>query len=243
MIEPNRAAILSFIQPLPIRRVPGIGKVMGRMLQGLGIIRCGQLEEAKEILFQLFPPATCKWFASIWLGTISSTKRGRVKKSVSRERTFHEFFTAKELHEQCCELCGSVSSELLRLQMATKLVMVRMKNRDFEIFTASTALERGVHTKEELVQVASRMLDNLLATLPPPQGPLDVRMVGVCASSLAAITNVVAGATAVATATPSTTDTCATTATDDSTPFSNTPDDSLGSLGDTSDDIAFPENE
>ncbi|KNC72257.1 hypothetical protein SARC_15193, partial [Sphaeroforma arctica JP610] len=39
----TREAILAFLQPLPIRKISGIGKVSEQILNGLGITTCGEM--------------------------------------------------------------------------------------------------------------------------------------------------------------------------------------------------------
>ncbi|KAH3722834.1 DNA polymerase kappa [Pelomyxa schiedti] len=160
LMTANSADIILFMADLPIRKVPGIGKVMERMLQTLGITKCGQLALAREVIFQLFPGSVFLWFVQIWLGVVASkSQRGRVHRSISRERTLRDFLSLDELHDCCADLCSIIASELSRLQSqvskmnfnqdvtslqkALKLT-VKVKSQDFEVRNSSVALSQGI---------------------------------------------------------------------------------------------------
>eukprot|EP01105_Mastigella_eilhardi_P023852 TRINITY_DN6088_c0_g1_i2.p1 TRINITY_DN6088_c0_g1~~TRINITY_DN6088_c0_g1_i2.p1 ORF type:complete len:292 (-),score=64.64 TRINITY_DN6088_c0_g1_i2:28-903(-) len=178
MLQPDRDTIVEFMSGLPLRKVPGVGKVMGRLLEELGVTGCGQLREAREALFQLFPAATCRWFASIWLGLVSSrTQRGRVRKSVSREHTLSG--DDNEPREACTTLCRGVADELAMLHMRCRALTVKVKTIDYEVLTVSAVLDPPVCSAEDLLRQALLLLDELAS-----RPGLVVRTVGVRVTDL-----------------------------------------------------------
>lgn len=49
-LEFDRAVITKFMRDLPVRKIPGFGRVTERCLEGLGVERCGQVYEYRATL-------------------------------------------------------------------------------------------------------------------------------------------------------------------------------------------------
>ncbi|XP_043563330.1 DNA polymerase kappa [Chiloscyllium plagiosum] len=67
-IPAERDAVMDFIKKLPIRKVPGIGKVTEKMLNALGITTCTQLYQQGALLSILFSESSSYHFLQISLG-------------------------------------------------------------------------------------------------------------------------------------------------------------------------------
>ncbi|NXP71536.1 POLK polymerase, partial [Ramphastos sulfuratus] len=112
-IVPERQAVLDFLKDLPIRKVPGIGKVTEKMLRALGIMTCSELYQQRALLSLLFSEASWHNFLEISLGLGSThLEKDGERKSMSTERTFSEINTAEDQYRLCQELCRDLAQEL-----------------------------------------------------------------------------------------------------------------------------------
>jgi DNA polymerase kappa len=70
-MEFERSAIIKFMRDLPVRKIPGFGRVTERCLEGLGIMTCGDIYERRAELLVMD-----HWFgfAGLWcVGSLYST--------------------------------------------------------------------------------------------------------------------------------------------------------------------------
>eukprot|EP00543_Licmophora_paradoxa_P016276 CAMPEP_0202473048 /NCGR_PEP_ID=MMETSP1360-20130828/89727_1 /ASSEMBLY_ACC=CAM_ASM_000848 /TAXON_ID=515479 /ORGANISM="Licmophora paradoxa, Strain CCMP2313" /LENGTH=143 /DNA_ID=CAMNT_0049099793 /DNA_START=95 /DNA_END=522 /DNA_ORIENTATION=+ len=91
--------VLTFLHPLPVRKIPGIGRVTEKMLHALHIRTVKDLYQERAVVRYLFKPATASFLLRASLGCSSEESKdddddpnndaediGR--KGISRERTF-----------------------------------------------------------------------------------------------------------------------------------------------------------
>ncbi|NXX42127.1 POLK polymerase, partial [Tricholaema leucomelas] len=177
-IVPERQAVLDFLKDLPIRKVPGIGKVTEKMLRALGIVTCSELYQQRALLSLLFSEASWHNFLEISLGLGSThLEKDGERKSMSTERTFSEINTAEDQYRLCRELCRDLAQELQKEGLKGKTVTLKLKNVNFEVKTrASTGLS-SVSTEEEIFAVAKELLATEIDSSAPH--PLRIRLMGV----------------------------------------------------------------
>ncbi|XP_068952348.1 DNA polymerase kappa isoform X3 [Petaurus breviceps papuanus] len=158
-IPPNREAIMDFIKDLPIRKVPGIGKVTEKMLKALGIITCSDLYQKRALLSLLFSETSWHSFLHISLGLGSTQlERDGERKSMSIERTFSEISKAEELYNLCQELCSDLAQDLQKEGLKGKTVTIKLKNVNFEVKTRASTVAAVVSTTEEIFAIAKELL-------------------------------------------------------------------------------------
>ncbi|KAJ8005727.1 hypothetical protein DPEC_G00120910 [Dallia pectoralis] len=106
-------AVMAFIQDLPVRKVPGIGKVTEKMLGALGVTNCAHLGQEMALLSLLFSETSWHHFLHISLGLGSShIQRDGERKSMSIERTFGEMSALEEQFSLCREMCQDLAQDL-----------------------------------------------------------------------------------------------------------------------------------
>ncbi|XP_061875433.1 DNA polymerase kappa isoform X2 [Colius striatus] len=177
-ISPERQAVLDFLQDLPIRKVPGIGKVTEKMLKALGIVTCSQLYQQRALLSLLFSEASWRNFLAISLGLGSThLEKDGERKSMSTERTFNEINTAEDQYSLCRELCRDLAQELQKHGLKGKTVTLKLKNVNFEVKTRASTVLSSVSTEEEIFTVAKDLLGTEIDSLAPY--PLRIRLMGV----------------------------------------------------------------
>ncbi|XP_062455821.1 DNA polymerase kappa isoform X2 [Rhea pennata] len=177
-IAPDRQAVLDFVKDLPIRKVPGIGKVTEKMLKALGIVTCSELYQQRALLSLLFSEASWHNFLDISLGLGSThLEKDGERKSMSTERTFSEINTAEDQYSLCQELCRDLAQELQKEGLKGKTVTLKLKNVNFEVKTRASTVPSSVSTEEEIYAVAKDLLGTEIDAVSPH--PLRIRLMGV----------------------------------------------------------------
>lgn len=177
-IPADSCAVKDFIKNLPIRKVPGIGKVTEKMLNALGITTCVGLCQQGAMLSLLFTESAWYHFLHISLG-LSEThlERDGDRKSMSTERTFSEISKASEQYGLCRELCHDLEEDLQKEGLKGKTVTLKLKNINFEVKTRACTVPATVSKEEEIYAVASELLKTEIDGLHPQ--PLRLRLMGV----------------------------------------------------------------
>ncbi|XP_031465169.1 DNA polymerase kappa isoform X4 [Phasianus colchicus] len=177
-ISPERQAVLDFIKDLPIRKVPGIGKVTEKMLKALGIVTCSELYQQRALLSLLFSEASWRSFLDISLGLGSThLEKDGERKSMSTERTFSEINTAEDQYSLCRELCRELAQDLQKEGLKGKTVTLKLKNVNFEVKTRASTVLSSVSAEDEIFAVAKMLLGTEIDSVAPH--PLRIRLMGV----------------------------------------------------------------
>ncbi|XP_041270494.1 DNA polymerase kappa isoform X1 [Onychostruthus taczanowskii] len=177
-ISPERLAVLDFLKDLPIRKVPGIGKVTEKMLKALGIVTCSELYQQRALLSLLFSEVSWRHFLDISLGLGSThLEKDGERKSMSTERTFSEINTAEDQYSLCRELCRDLAQDLQKEGLKGKTVTLKLKNVNFEVKTRASTVLSSVSTEEEIFTVAKDLLGTEIGSVAPH--PLRIRLMGV----------------------------------------------------------------
>ncbi|XP_039585954.1 DNA polymerase kappa [Passer montanus] len=177
-ISPERLAVLDFLKDLPIRKVPGIGKVTEKMLKALGIVTCSELYQQRALLSLLFSEISWRNFLDISLGLGSThLEKDGERKSMSTERTFSEINTAEDQYSLCRELCRDLAQDLQKEGLKGKTVTLKLKNVNFEVKTRASTVLSSVSTEEEIFTVAKDLLGTEIDSVAPH--PLRIRLMGV----------------------------------------------------------------
>ncbi|XP_019337975.1 DNA polymerase kappa isoform X2 [Alligator mississippiensis] len=166
-IPPDRQAVMDFIKDLPIRKVPGIGKVTEKLLKALGILTCSELYQQRAPISLLFSETSWRNFMDISLG-LGSTHL---------EKTFGEMNTAEDQYDLCQELCKDLAQDLQKEGLKGKTVTLKLKNVNFEVKTRAFTVLSSVSTEEEIFAVAKELLRTETDSVAPH--PLRLRLMGV----------------------------------------------------------------
>ncbi|XP_063819884.1 DNA polymerase kappa [Pseudophryne corroboree] len=178
VIPHDRQAVMDFIKDLPIRKVPGVGKVTEKMLRALGIITCTDLYQQRALLSLLFSEISWHNFLNISLGLGSThIEKDGERKSMSTERTFSEINVAEEQYELCRELCKDLAEDLRKEALKGRTVTLKLKNVKFEVKTRASTVSYAVSTEEEIFSVAKEILKAEIDLSSPE--PLRLRLMGV----------------------------------------------------------------
>jgi DNA polymerase-4 len=173
--------LLSFLDPLPVERLWGVGKVGRDRLHRLGLKRIRDIRCYDQELLVL---KLGEWGNHLWKLANGIDPRpvvpDRSAKQISHERTFSDDQTDEQLlHAVVCFLCEQTAMRLRRSRRKTKTVILKYRREDFHTFTKSKTLDRPTEGTGEIIEVASELLDAMRREEPRP-----VRLLGVSLGSL-----------------------------------------------------------
>ncbi|XP_062238106.1 DNA polymerase kappa [Platichthys flesus] len=174
----TRAAVMDFIQNLPIRKVSGVGKVSEKMLNALSVSTCSHLRQQMVLLSLLFSETAWHHLLQVSMGLGSTyIQRHEERKSMSTERTFRELNTAEEQFSLCRELCEDLAQDMKKEDLKGKTVTLKLKNVNFEVKSRALTLPYAVATADDIFAVAKDLLKTEIETEIPQ--PLRLRLMGV----------------------------------------------------------------
>ncbi|KAF2077682.1 hypothetical protein CYY_000998 [Polysphondylium violaceum] len=134
-LEPDYQSCLSYISPLPVKKIPGIGKVRQQLLTTMGLSTISEvyenrydlyhiLQDSKEILFKhalaipVFP-------------TPKSFKAQKKKRSISKESSCKELYNRDELTVLARDLYTNLVNQLKSGNLYATNMVVKIQNYSF----------------------------------------------------------------------------------------------------------------
>jgi DNA polymerase IV len=153
VIQPHE--VQSFLLPLPVGRIPGVGQVTESRMKAVGIATVGDLHA-----FEL--PTLEKHFGSYGL-RLYQLARGidhnpvvpnRVSKSISAEDTFSEDIPLAETEVRIRCLAEKVWKASKSNARGAKTVVLKLKTKQFNSLTRSLTLPAALTSCEELTGIA-----------------------------------------------------------------------------------------
>ncbi|MCL4150247.1 UNVERIFIED_CONTAM: hypothetical protein GTU68_017686 [Idotea baltica] len=174
------AMVETLLKTLPVRKVPGIGKVTERKMHGLGIKTTGDLQlRSEEELISLFGK-TGRWYYSIARGIDTrAVNSSRIRKSISTEDTFETDSTdIAWLNDKILELSEKVARSLLRLDTSGRTIQLKVTYGDFVKVTRSKTLEQSIADPASISEICQSLLTETEA------GERPIRLLGVGMSKL-----------------------------------------------------------
>jgi DNA polymerase-4 len=178
IVDPNH--VQEFLDPLPISRLWGVGKVSQHSLHQLGIHTVGQLRQmSAESLRRRFG----RGGQHLWELAHGRDDRAvvpdREAKSISHETTFVvDIHDRDVLRAWLAELTEQVARRLRRHHLRAKTVQLKVRFSDFATITRSHSVKEPTDVTDELWKVATE----LFAKVSQDRGP--IRLIGVGVSGI-----------------------------------------------------------
>jgi DNA polymerase-4 len=181
LVVVDPAHILEFLDPLPVGRIWGVGRVTGKIFEKLGIRTIGQLRQVPvEVLREHFGNSG---------DHISRLARGiddrpvvpeHQAKSISHEKTFSRDLDDPEvLRAWLLELTEQVACRLRRQGLKGRTIHLKVRFDDFRTITRSQTLSEPTNVTQEIWQNVDTMFARRM-----PSRRLRVRLLGVGVSGL-----------------------------------------------------------
>jgi DNA polymerase-4 len=177
----------SFLAPLDVRKIPGVGKVLEKDLHDLGIHKVGDLAALEEsFLDERFG----KWGLALagkargldaggWFD--SEIGENEQPKSISHEHTFNEDTAdAEQLESTLARLTEMVCRRLREHGLYARTVQLKLRYKDFSTITRARSLRRATQVDSEILE---QIRELFRANWKPGA---QVRLLGVHTSSLEA---------------------------------------------------------
>ncbi|MCD6599136.1 MAG: DNA polymerase IV [Dehalococcoidia bacterium] len=170
-----------FLNPLPLAKLPGVGKKTEQVLQEMGIATIGQLAT--------LPLDTMKKRFGKFGTVIHSYANGiddrEVEapggtKSISKQTTFAKDNSDRHYLEASLHyLCDHVSTELRYLDQHAKCVVLKLRYTDFKTITRQVTLKEATDVSHVIFDTALQLLRKTLT-----QKEKAIRLIGIKLSSL-----------------------------------------------------------
>lgn len=170
----------SFLAPLPIRRMPGIGKVTEPELLSLGISKIGDLQRYGAERLRRHFGKYGEWLYTKSLGRdIEAYEYGEEPKSISHETTFDaDTNDQAELERTLSYLSQLVGRRLRDHRLFAKTLGLKLRNKDFKTITRDKTLA-------EPTDLDSVVFERVLGLFEAAWDRRDkIRLLGVRASNL-----------------------------------------------------------
>ena len=186
-IEPGAGVVVvgrqderSFLRPLPVRALPGVGPATARRLHELGVATVGNLAD--------LPVGTLERAVGRAVGRqLAAMADGRddrpvvpdqAQKSIGHEETFAlDLWDAADLRARLLRMVEASASLLRGAELQARTVTVKARLSDFSQRTRSHSLGVPVDTEQAIGAVAVALLESI-------ERPLGVRLLGVSLSGL-----------------------------------------------------------
>ena len=150
----------AFMEPLPLRKIPGIGPVSDGRLKEQGFHTC-------QDIWNLGEQAAIDRFGSrfgAWLWRVShgqgSSKVGekRQRKSVGLQRSFPpKAYQVAELENRLTEMAETISRRLAKNQLVARTLTVKVKRANFKTSSRSLTSKADIYSSAKISAMAHRV--------------------------------------------------------------------------------------
>ncbi len=160
-----QARIREVLDPLSVRRLPGLGRKLGEKVEAAGLRTLGELRRATDAaLWPLFgrdAPRMRERAAGIDERPVQPDLE---EKSLSAEDTFaQDLADPRRLDGQLCRLADLACERLRARGLVAGRVGVKIRRHDFATFTRQRAIAPATHEERTLRNVARELLSRWLA--------------------------------------------------------------------------------
>jgi len=170
-----------FLNPLPVAKLPGVGKKTEQVLKEMGIATIGELASLPlDIVKKRFGK-----FGMVIHGYANGIDDRKIEapgesKSINKQTTFaqdtlEQHFLEASLHY----LCEPVSAELRYRDKQARSVTLKLRYADFKTITRQVTLKEASNVSQVIFAAALQLLSKVLAQKEKP-----IRLIGIKVSNL-----------------------------------------------------------
>eukprot|EP01064_Diplonema_japonicum_P019821 TRINITY_DN2867_c0_g1_i1.p1 TRINITY_DN2867_c0_g1~~TRINITY_DN2867_c0_g1_i1.p1 ORF type:complete len:643 (+),score=126.82 TRINITY_DN2867_c0_g1_i1:250-2178(+) len=180
MVPRRTEDMLEWFHELPVRKIPGVGKVKERVLkEAYNVYLIKDILAKKALLHANEDGSSLPFLMRSALGIARDTltdytnapKDSISRQSVGAERTFRDQSDQGELQKILMKLCEKVSEVLKRKDMQGRAVIVKLKRTDFKVLSKLTNSHSYLQSAEDIYNLAKPLLDK--------ECPISCRLMGV----------------------------------------------------------------
>ena len=158
LVEPG--AVASFLAPLPVGRLRGVGVRTGERLERMGIRTVAQLRVCPAPLLARHLGRSAAEGLLCQAAGIASDRVGgsEGRKSISKETTFEsDLLDEGRLHDVLLELAAEVGRRARQEDLAGQRVTLKIRFSGFETHTRQRRLDAATHSDREIFRTASAL--------------------------------------------------------------------------------------
>jgi DNA polymerase kappa len=181
LVDPS--GVLEFVQALPIRKIPGIGRVTEKILQQVcNVDTVHHLYQQRGIVQFLFQPATAEFLLRASVGcngtdslnvsdfgmedvddNNASSSTLDHQKGISRERTFSPESDWTLLSIKLEDVARMVAKDMRKISVLARTVTVKVKLGSFDVLSKSQSLGRGeyIQNPDRLVTMTNQLFSQI----------------------------------------------------------------------------------
>ena len=160
VIKPSQ--VQSFIQHLPLKKIPGVGKVTQEKLKQLQLETLGDLQKIEEnTLIHHFGKYGHQLFLYAQGIDDRPVQVERERQQISKETTFDDDFTLQQCQPYWSKLTVQVWESLNRKQLRARGVTVKLKLKNFQVLQHSKSFKNPLRSLAELTQVLELLLNEM----------------------------------------------------------------------------------
>lgn len=152
----------AFLDPMPIRRLWGIGKQTAPRLQALGILTIGQLRRADPSVLEPVLGNRVHHYQALARGEDErDVTVGSPDKSISQEITFdRDVLDPRSLHAQLQRQAENVGGRLRAKGLKARTVVVKIRDPSFRTVTRSRTLRMPSDNTQSLYRMARALFES-----------------------------------------------------------------------------------
>ena len=152
----------AFLAPLPVARIPGVGKVMDAKLEALGIRSCADLRAFDVRELQQRFGSYGRRLSELALGIDErAVNPDQPVQSISAEDTFAQDVPLSEVEPMIRTLAGKTWAATRKTERVGHTVVLKLKTSDFHILTRSHTPPLPPQSEQELTAIAIALRDRV----------------------------------------------------------------------------------
>jgi DNA polymerase IV len=180
VVPPDRVSAV--LDPLPVRRLSGLGPKTAPRVEALGIRTLGELRRAKTATLR---PVFGRYAERVQQRAAGIDDRPVVpdieELQISAEETFDtDIADHAQLHAELTRLADRSAARLRARRLVAACVVIKIRRKDFTTYTRQRHIEPPTQETRVIAKVAAALLDAWLATQPTAA----LRLLGVGVSQL-----------------------------------------------------------
>lgn len=180
VIKPSQ--VQRFIQDLPLKKIPGVGKVTQEKLKSLNLETLGDLQQIEEaILIQHFGKYGRRLFLYAQGIDDRPVEAERERQQISKETTFDDDLYLPQCQPYWQLLITQLWHSLEKKQLSARGVTVKLRMKNFQTMQHSKSFSQLLRSPQELEQALYLLLQEMHIT-----HQLQFRLIGLGVYQLAA---------------------------------------------------------
>ena len=160
IIKPTQ--VQNFIHDLPLKKIPGVGKVTQEKLKSLHLETLGDLQKIEEnLLIQHFGKYGKQLFLYAQGIDDRPVQAERQRQQISNETTFDDDLTLEQCAPYWDNLIERVWRSLNKKQMQARGVTVKLKLKNFQVLQHSKSFKQALNSQHDMQKVVQILLSEM----------------------------------------------------------------------------------